>query len=208
MTLPFPDLSPDHPANKLNPVLIERNNTQFAPKLTFADRCTCLALHKAGVAIPPIAIAYGVNRRTVAHIISSHRAYKDVKREFETLGLKPFIAKYVTEEAMTKINNAKEDPEVSLPRDKVPPAGVSAGIPNVRARMHAGITLHRGPGHEYSHRIEILWCQPEGAPEGWYSKMLDVEEISNTPFGDAENQSHLTSASALRFAKTWLDENA
>jgi hypothetical protein len=208
-TIPFPDLAPDHPANKLNPALLERNSSTFAPKLTFADRCSAAALQLAGINPNLVAIAYGVNRRTITSLVAAGRkAYGDVKRELASMGREAFIAKYVTEDAMKRVNEAGSSPEAALPRAELPPAGVSAGIPNRRATGHAGINMHRGPTHEYTHRVEIKWCKPaDDVEEGWYSDMLDVPDLAGNPFGDPDNKSHLTSQSALRFAKSWLDEN-
>lgn len=213
MTLPFPDLAADHPANKIDPALLGRNSGAFAPKLSFAERCACLALLTQGVNLRHVAVAFGVNRRTLVRMEDpSSDRYRDVRDEMNRLGVVAFQAKYVTEEAITKLHAAKSDPDLDAPYSAVPAAGVRADVANQRASGNRGITLYKGPGHDFSHRIDVQWrdsstSDDDSLVDGWYVCHMDVDGMSDVWHTDTDSKAHLTSQAALKFGKRWLDEN-
>lgn len=207
MPLNFPDLAPDHPANRLSPNALRENDHSFSAKLRFDERCSVMALQLAGVNAGQVALAYGINRRTATRMLQPGK-YADVKRKLRDLGEKDFIATYVTEDALAKVQqfaasplldrNSAEDPVLK---------GERRGIPNRRGTSGQGITVYKPDGAPHSHRIDVQWGKfHEDAPEGWWAKLLDEGGMEDAWFGDADADSHITSASALRFAKKYLDE--
>lgn len=204
--LPFPDLPETHPANKIDPKMLRFNDSAFAPKLRFQDRLAVAALQLAGMNSIQVALAYGVNRRTATRMLDPNK-YKDVTEERMRLGDDAFIAKYVTEEAVAKVDAFAGRPELEETHRETTPKGVRAKVPNKRASTHQGINVHKPANAPHSHRIEVKYHKPhEDAPEGWWTLLLDESGMEDTWFGDVDEFSHLTSASALKYAKAYLDQ--
>lgn len=205
MTVMFPNLPADHPANQVQPELLHGHESKFEPKLSFDERCAAFAAMQMRFSLRQVALAFSINRRTASRIGNlSSKSYKAVHDEYERLGRDTFISKYFTEDVLRRIQAVENDPELNVPRDKVPPAGVKYGVPNERANGHRGISTYKLP--EMTHRIETIWLadHPDMTP-GWYTILLDVEWMAGQPFGDVDKKTHLTSQSALQYARWWLE---
>lgn len=211
MTLNRPDLSPDHPANKLPDDMLRMGQNQFAAKLSFNERCQILALRLSNMSIGSIAVTFSINRRTVTHICNPESPrYHNVRAMLEKMGEKDFIHKYVDEDLLIRVRNAAQTEEAKstyvVHEDRV---ATAQAAPNQRATANAGISVHKGPTHEHSHRIQIEWVEMSGdVPSGWYAKLLDVTGIdAENWLGDPDARTHVTSKSALAYARNYLDEN-
>lgn len=212
MTLLFPELPADHPAQNLHPDAMRGNNSKFEAKLNFGQRCAVLALYRRNVSVRMLAAAFGINRRTVTHVITPDSArYRNVRDEEKRLGTAEFMAKYITEEVATRLAEAASKPEITEPYDQydAKPAAERTGVASPRATGSAGITTIKLPHHEFSHRIEVSWLEADTAedddgpfehPAGWYWRDLDADKPERWN-GDPEQQTHLTSAKALQHAK-------
>lgn len=207
MTLPFPDLPASHPANKLDPRLLRVNDSAFAAKLNFGERCSIAALQLAGINPTQVALAYGINRRTCIRIVEPGRKYKDVKDEIAKLGRTEFIATYVTDDAMGRVNSFAAAPELEMKQTELPKKGEQGNVPNRRASGMAGISVYKPANAPHSHRIDVQWGKfHDDAPEGWWTQLLDQDDMLGVWFGDVDNGSHVTSQKALQHAKRFLEE--
>lgn len=207
-----PTLSPHHPVNLIPTELMSLGSSKFEAKLSSTERCQILALRLSGMSIGAIAVTFGVNRRTVTHIHNeSSPRYHSVRKIAETMGRDAFLAKFVTEDLIDRIraNAVRAEAQESGEKADKRRSTESNGVPNPRATRHAGITMHKGPGHEFTHRIEVLWVEgKEGYADGWYSKLLDSGTVDATePFGDPDAKTHMTSATALAYAREYANAN-
>lgn len=204
-----PDLAPDHPANRIPLDALSVGESKFAAKLMVEERCQILALRLVNMSIGAIAATFKIDRRTVTHICKdSSPRYKQIRDIKQSMGEQAFISKYVTEDLLVRVTAAATTPEAQetwAEHDQKP----AAGTPNKQAHGKSGITPYKGPSHEHSHRIEVSWVEgKEGYPNGWYTLLLDTGTVDATEYlGDPEKGSHLTSLSALNYAKAYLDEN-
>lgn len=182
---------------------------KFEAKLNMHERCQILALRMAGLSLGAIAVTFGVDRRTVTHIQNpASPRYKSVREMRDSMGAEAFKAKFITQEVVDRVKAAALTPEAQATYAETDNA--KSAHPNKRANRCSGITIHKGPHHAFSHRIEIGWVEKlEGYPDGWYHKLLDTGEPTDAENwgGDPDAKSHHTSASALQFARNYLDEN-
>lgn len=212
MTLLFPDLPADHPAQKLNPSVLKQHNSNFEAKLTFAERCSLYALHLRGTSTAMLAAAFGVNRRTVTHLCSPDSSrYRNVRDQFKAMGQDAFMAEYFTETAVERLNAAAHKAEVteSTAEYRTKTMAERGGHASERATSCSGLSTIKLPHHEFSHRIEVAWLDANTAeddngpfehPAGWYWRDLD-SDLPERWQGDPDSGSHLTSAKALQHAK-------
>lgn len=212
MTNPLnvPGLSPDHPANRLPAETLHLGDNRFAAKLSFDERCQMLALKLSNMSIGAIAVAFGVNRRTVTHVYQPHSPrYQNVRKQLETMGRDAFLTRYIDEDLINRVKAAAETPEAQMSGNKYEQKESHSTTPNPRATKAAGISVHKGEGHGFTHRIEVVWVDnKEDYPDGWYAKLLDTNDVnSEEPVGDPSVSSHLTSQSALNYARAFLNEN-
>lgn len=205
-----PDLPPTHPANKIPAELMQLGESKFASKLTVHERCQVLALRKAGMSKGAIAITFGIDRRTVTHICNATGTrYRNVRDQAQSMGDSAFITKYVDDELMQRVKAAAETPEAkaSDEKDAKKPGGSKLNVVNPRANGKAGVSMHKGAGHAFTHRVDVKWIEgKDGFPDGWYTDLLDTPEAGD-PIGNPDEHSHITSLSALTYAKAYLDEN-
>lgn len=182
--------------------------------MSFAERCSILALFRKGVSVRMLAAAFGVNRRTVTHIINTESTrYKAVRDREKQMGTEDFIVEYYTEDAIRKINAAADKPELNQAiAEYDAKAGDRLTLSSKRATGNAGINTIKLPHHEYAHRIEVSWLEANTAeddggpfehPAGWYWRDLDSEQPDRWQ-GDPEAGTHTTSAKALNHAKVTL----
>lgn len=142
--------------------LVYKRPNRFAPKLTFANRCEILALHRKGVPREVLANMYAIDRRTVTHICTnSSPHYKNVRQEEVGLGHR-FIEKYLTANLIDK----------AMAFNTV---GTKEVVNNKYAAHKRGIHTVRGPMCTYDHRVVIRWREPDGDVRiaGWYYCDLD-----------------------------------
>lgn len=199
----------------LDPRALRENNPSFEPKLNFAERCAVLALHRKNVSVRMLAAAFGVNRRTVNHIINPESSrYHSVRARERQIGTEAFIDEYTTEAIIKRVNEAASSPEMTQTNseyDKQPRAE-RANVASKHATGSSGINTLKLPHHEYSHRVEVSWLDANTAeddngpfehPAGWYWRDLDGDTPDRWN-GDPESQTHLTSAKALQHARATI----
>lgn len=202
---------PDHPVNKLPKELLTLGESRFAAKLTQEERCQILALRLVGMSIGAVAVTFKVNRRTVTHIYNeSSPRYHAVRKLRDEMGAERFINRFVTEDLIERVKEAANTPEAQESYSEHDAANPERkGVANKRATKCSGITMHKGPDHLFTHRIEVKWI--EGMTDyvdGWYALLLDTDKGDELhPFGDPDNNSHLTSCTALVYAKSYANEN-
>jgi hypothetical protein len=197
------------PESQLAALGLQLKVGKFEAKLNMHERCQILALRMAGMSLGAIAVTFGVNRRTVTHIQNPDSPrYRSVREARDAMGTDAFKAKYITQELVERVKAAALTAEA---QDTYANTDAAKNIhPNKRANRCAGITMHKGPHHAFTHRIEIGWVENEpGYPNGWYHKLLDTGEPTDAENwgGDPDVKSHHTSASALQYARNYLDEN-
>lgn len=140
---------------------------RFAPKLSFAQRCEILALYKQGVSRKVLADAFGVDRRTVTHIYNTASPhYKEVRAEFNRLGIDDFKATYLTEEGVKKVTTAVHAASLD------PPASAEGR----KMRKDAGVHVINNENLRFDHRVIIEWKEDQPYGEGWYYQDMDGEE--------------------------------
>jgi hypothetical protein len=187
---------------------IFRGSGRFEPKLTFDERCSVLALYLSGVHRRVLAAAFGIDRRTVAHIYNPHSIhYKAVRKQLEVLGREVFIRRYLTEEATVKVRAVQNHREVTLSDDEMREEPSHAPIPNRKRNRKEGVHVLKPEQCEYSHRVVIGWREAvnddiSGSPAGWYYQDLD----GNDPelWFHSGPESLLSSQNALKGAEPEL----
>lgn len=206
-----PTLSPTHPVNQIPSELLTLGTSRFEAKLTSVQRCEILALRMSKMSVGAVAVTFGVNRRTVTHIANEEsNKYQSVRKLRDQMGHEAFVTKYVTEDLIDRVKAAaltREAQESYTEYDQEQPT--RSGVANKRATKSSGVTMHRGPNHAFTHRIEIGWVEnTEGFPDGWYFKLLDVDGPEATEWSGTGNEAdHATSGTALAAARNYLNEN-
>jgi len=193
------DFPADHPVNSLpKEAMKEVSYTKFAPKLTFDQRCTALALDKVSVHRNIIAELFGVDRRTVSHICNAHSThYRSVRDHYKRMGHEAFITEYVTPETVGAIKLIKI--RMPSPDNKKPVMpSVKAGVPNPRATKSKGLHTVKPEQCSYTHRVEIQY-QADMVPAGWYYRDLDSKSNKDAWLHNG-TESLLTSQAALSMA--------
>lgn len=132
---------------------------KFAPKLTFAQRCEVLALHRMGCTREVLAKMFHLDRRTVTHIQNpASPRYNNVREEEKRMGRENFIKKYVTEESQRKMLAIMAETKEGNNRN---------------AKGKQGIHTVQGPMCTFPHRVMIQWREVPEA--GWYYQDLDSD---------------------------------
>jgi hypothetical protein len=153
-----------------------------------------------------LAAAFGIDRRTVAHIYNPHSVhYKAVRKQLEVLGREVFIRRYLTEEASMKVAKVSNNPEVKLPDDNWRKQPDKETVPAKRKNRDEGVHVLKPEQCEYSHRVVIKWfdqeeTETEQMRHGWYYQDLD----GNDPelWFHSGPESLLSSSNALKGAET------
>ncbi|QIG66064.1 hypothetical protein PQB35_gp08 [Ochrobactrum phage vB_OspP_OH] len=164
-----------------------QHNGQFAPKLSHADRMGIYAAAKTGTNLTLLALVFGVNRRTITHMVSdTSKAYGPVKREYIKLGHTDFVNKYLTEAIAARIMEGMNNPEIMYKvsmttkqldaEEAARRSKESRAIgPNPKANNMQGTRTIKGQDG-LSHRYEIGWLDSHpNMPEacGWFIRCLD-----------------------------------
>jgi hypothetical protein len=117
-------------------------NSKYAPKMTFEERCQALAAYKAGIVKQYIATTFGINVSTLGYIIQPHsKLYRKVRKEYEDLGHERFLAQYYTSSVRERIERATHDWKATIPAkdyDSVKQRFEPTGEPDPRARKMEG----------------------------------------------------------------------
>jgi hypothetical protein len=177
------------------------NTGKFEPKLDFAERCAILAAYSNGVRRDVLATAFGVDRRTIGHIVNPTSVhYRDVRRKLKDDGPENFTNMFLTEELALKIGAAVKE-EAKIEADP--------NAPNKKANKAQGLHTVKPSQCAYSHRIEIQWREAmplnDGPPDnerGWYYRDLDSKE-PNMWWHNGDD-SRRTSVLALSYAEANL----
>lgn len=141
--------------------IIGADKFRFAPKLDFTQRCQVLALFRVGFNKEELAVIYGINRRTVTHIVnplSDH--YKDVKQEETGLGREMFVERYATDEVLARAGKHRTS---------------KVQVNNKNANRKQGLHVVQGRYCGYKHRVYVQWQDQSDRFDiaGWYYKDLD-----------------------------------
>lgn len=154
---------------------------KFAPKMTRDERCVVLALVRSGIKRELVAKTFGIDKRTVAHIVNENGPhYREVRKEYRDEGHDAFCTRYLTGEVMERVKGHLDAAIKEVMSDK--PKG-SAYAAKMRG-VHAVQPEQCG----YVHQIEIGYLakesldRPDGTkyPEwdGWYYRDLTSEDKS------------------------------
>lgn len=186
---------------------IMRGKGRFDSKLTFDERCAVLALYLSGIHRRVLSSAYGIDRRTVAHVYNAKSVhYKNVRAELEKLGRDAFLKRYLTEEAVQKAASVANNPEVTLTDNAWLKKQGESGQPNKRKNRNEGVHVVHPDQCEYSHRVTIAWREEEPdeqtgnmLPAGWWYR----DEDGNYPdkWFYTNKESLISSTNALRAAE-------
>lgn len=187
----------------LNPSSLRADGGKFEAKLTFEQRCAILACYINGTNRRLLALAFGVNRRTVTHIYNKKSVhYRSVRAELEKLGKEEFTSRYVNEDIIKLIRDTEKAAGSAAILDAndtdVADQPVNIRVPTKMRSKDEGIHTIQPPQCSYSHRVEIAWVNSH-LGEGWYFRDLDgsfPEEWMNSG-----PESILTSTTALRGAE-------
>jgi hypothetical protein len=163
--------------DSLDPASLRVDAGRFAPKLNHEERCQLLACYLKGVNRRLLAVAFGINRRTVTHIYNTNSPhYKDVRKELEMLGRDAFINKYLSEDVANRLKEAENNKRTQVLmqlNDKEEMQLANRLItPNPKRTKDAGLHVIHPDHCEYSHRVRIGWVNGFHG-EGWYYKDLD-----------------------------------
>lgn len=193
------------------------HSAKFEPKLTFPERCAALALHRKSVAVPVIAAAFGINRRTVRRLVSADSpSYHSVRDEEKRMGTLEFIEKYLTEEVARRVSEVASSAEVDETQTEydAKPRAERTATPSQRASGVAGINYFKPANASFNHRLSVEWLEANTAeddngpfehPAGWYCRDMDSDTPERYMGNPAEN-THVTSAKALAHAKQELGQ--
>lgn len=177
---------------------------QFAPKLTFEERCAVLACVTYGVSRPITAAAFSINRRTVTHVCNEASGhYRDVRKELKNLGKDKFIETYLTENVAKKIADA-----AGKPTQHHSSAVTPGTVPSPRANRCAGIQVVKPEQCGYSHRLEIAFMGVEDwtGDIGWHYRDLDDKTAPDTWLHNGPD-SLMTSQACLKHAEANLTDD-
>lgn len=162
------------PSERIPAEFLAGNDGKFKAKLDEADRMRCLASVMAGIKKDIVAVAFGIDRRTVSHMTNPYsKHYKSLRDKAKAMGEKAFVKEHFDEIALERIRSAKP-PKAEAEK---------TGGPNIRAKSKAGVNVVRPEQCSYSHRINVAFRQ-EPEP-GWWYQDLDGPDPQEWCRGDA-----------------------
>ena len=166
------ELPRNHPLANIPPAALASGDGKFQAKLDFKLRCNAFAAVLAGIKKDIVASAFGIDRRTISHMVNPQsKHYKRLREEVNKMGPQAFKLQYFDEETLERIRHAKipEPTPKGEPRDP--------NVPNARAKSKAGIQTVKPEQCSYNHRLEIAF-RPEymDLPAGWQYRDLDGPE--------------------------------
>lgn len=145
--------------------LIGVDKNKFAAKLNNTQRCEILALYYKGFRRDTLAKMYGVDRRTITHIYTSHSPhYKNVRNERTGIGSEQFESKYLTDDLIGRAMSFYHEVINSDNKN------------NPHASAKRGLHVVQGKNCEYAHRVIISWREADEDQiivSGWYYQDLD-----------------------------------
>lgn len=185
-------------------------NVKFAAKLTFAERCAIYALfYKDHITKGVLAYAFGLNRRTVGHIVNEASPfYKNVRRRAKMYGLEDLYKEYVTEEIVSRVAEAA--------KLVVAHASTRVADKNSRDEMAPQRRASRAEGYheiqnEYCaspHRIKVEYCEDFKLMDGRVLSCWGFYDLSlPSPFDEVfqcvgeHDEVFKTSQEALSYAR-------
>jgi len=195
---------------RTNHPTVIRGLGRFDAKLTFDERCAILALYLSGVHRRVLAAAFGIDRRTVAHIYNKNSIhYKAVRTKLQELGHQGFLREYLTEEATMRVAKVANDPAVTL-ADKEWRSKTDGDIlPSRKKNRKEGLHIIKPDQCEHTHRIMIQWFDEreqletgEKLPMGWWYR--DMDGNSPEEWFHSGKESLLSSANALKMCEEEL----
>ena len=176
---------------------LKSDGNLFEAKLNDNERLAIITLDKIGVRRDVIATAFGVNRRTVAHMVNeTSPRYRASRKKYYAEGHDNCVAKYITEEVLRKVRDVPVRTKTNTP-PKTDEVVVSS-----RADRLAG--SHRidpmPPLRRYAREVEIKFLRDTDdpdKPDGWYyrDKSSTTDPDSWFSFGE---ESRKTSSACLR----------
>lgn len=170
---------------------------EFVAKLNPEERCQVLACADYGIKREIIAQAYGINRRTIGHIVNTaSQRYRATRKERDQLGKDDFRAKYLTEEVAKRI-------AAVTPKPTAENAPADHSKPSVRANGKAGINVVKSEFLKTPHRIEVQFFETKDPP-GWWYRDIDGAEPDEW-FNNGED-SLRSSQACLKMAELNLTE--
>lgn len=165
--------------------------SRFAPKLDFAQRCEVLAFYRSGISRVILAKAYNIDRRTVTHMANPNSPhYHDIRREWERLGPDEFKKRYITEEGGQRVS--------ALIVNGKAPVG-----PSPQANKYRGINMVKTDLCKFAHRVEVEFFPDGHHGPGWYYRDLDDSQSPDDWFYSGD-ESLMTSKTCLEAAKEMI----
>ena len=162
---------------------------KFAPKLDDEQRCSVLALVKAGVKREVVATAFGVDRRTVGHICNpSGLRYRNIREKYKAMGHEEFVKTYITEQVAKRVADASDSETETVE--------VKTKSPSGRASRMAGEHKVQPEQCNYEHKILIKYFKDPSITGsiGWhYADITDAKEGDELVFLHNGDDSLMTS---------------
>lgn len=188
----------NHPLNQIPPEAMADSDGKFQAKLDFGLRCNAFAAVLAGIKKDVVASAFGVDRRTISHMVNPYsKHYKRVREEVDKMGPAAFKLKFFDEKTLERIRSAKLP--TATPKEERDP-----NAPNARAKSKAGIQTVKPEQCSYNHRLEIVFraavfLDGPVSAAGWWYRDLDGPDAEEWCRGD--DASLLTSQACLAYAE-------
>lgn len=136
------------------PTTKERTH-KFAPKLTDKEKHQAYLLLQLGYSQSVVSKVFGIARSTAGHMNRDGHHYREVRNDFQSLGLDGFIEKYGSLALMDRANEIRD-----LLNKESAPTGLSA--PNRQADKKAG--WHEIAGRRY---FVHFMDYPDDGRVGW-----------------------------------------
>ena len=158
------------------------SSSDFAPKLTERQRRSAYAFHLRGLPRVAIALLFGINKRTVGHMVrESSPHYRAIRKEAERMGVNAFVREYLTDEDFKRMasvltSDAYKKASTSTDDEFDDQQKRMAGAPNERAVRHAGVHSIVRPFTGKTHRVEIAWGTTHNESGCWHFRCLDPDE--------------------------------
>lgn len=142
------------------------HGTKFRAKLTEDERLAIIALYRKGIKRGILAMAFGIDVRTVSNLCNSHSLkYKSTREKAMGYSLDDLARMYITEDIALKVAEAAAKEAANMESFE------STRGPSQRANKRAGIHRINLPHLSYEHVVEIAFKNKgeDGCEEtGWH----------------------------------------